>query len=170
MIQLLKVTKEYEQPAQPNLIIAADNLSLAVAPGEIFGLIGPNGAGKTTTLKMICGLLAPTAGKISVNGVDVERQPDEAQKHIGYLADFFSVYGNLKVWEYVDHFARACKLESRIIPARVRETVAKVGLESKFDAFVEGLSRGMKQRLGIARAIVHDPPVLVLDEPASGLD
>ena len=171
MIQLEAVTKEYDQPGgQPNLLIATDHLSLEVAAGEVFGLIGPNGAGKTTTLKMVCGLLAPTAGKITVNQVDVARQPDEAQKYIGYLADFFSVYGNLKVWEYVDYFARAYKLEQSRIPARVREVIAQVGLETKTDAFVEGLSRGMKQRLGIARAIVHDPPLLVLDEPASGLD
>jgi len=171
MIRMEDVTKEYDQPGRhQNLLVATYHLSLDVPAGEIFGLIGPNGAGKTTTLKMLCGLLAPTSGKIAVNQVDVELHPSDAQKHIGYLADFFSVYGNLKVWEYVDHFARAYKLEPSRIPARVRETIASVGLESKTASFVEGLSRGMKQRLGIARAIVHDPPLLVLDEPASGLD
>jgi ABC-2 type transport system ATP-binding protein len=171
MIQLENVTKEYDQPGgNARLLVATDKLTLEIAAGEIFGLIGPNGAGKTTTLKMICGLLAPTEGRISVNRVDVARQADEAQKHIGYLADFFSVYGNLKVWEYVDHFARAYKLEAAHIPGRVREVIGQVGLEGKRDSLVEGLSRGMKQRLGIARAIVHDPPVLILDEPASGLD
>lgn len=171
MIRMEEVTKEYDQfGAQQSSLIAADHLSLEVSAGEVFGLIGPNGAGKTTTLKMLCGLLAPTAGKITVNEVNVERQPDEVQKHIGYLADIFSVYGNLKVWEYVDHFARAYKLKSANIDGRVREVIAQVGLESKLDSFVEELSRGMKQRLGIARAIVHDPAVLILDEPASGLD
>ena len=113
MIQLQSVPKEYDQPgAEPSLIVAANSLSLDIPAGEIFGLIGPNGAGKTTTLKMVCGLLSPTAGQISVNQVDVESHPEEAQKHIGYLADFFSVYGNLKVWEYLDYFARAYKLDS----------------------------------------------------------
>ncbi|MGA8366294.1 MAG: ABC transporter ATP-binding protein [Candidatus Acidiferrales bacterium] len=171
MIRMEEVTKEYDQfGAQQGLLVAADRLTFEVATGEVFGLIGPNGAGKTTTLKMVCGLLAPTAGKIVVNQVDVEREPYEAQKYMGYVADFFSVYGNLKVWEYVDHFARAYKLDHDRIPGRVREVIGQVGLETKIDSFVEGLSRGMKQRLGIARAIVHDPPLLVLDEPASGLD
>jgi ABC-2 type transport system ATP-binding protein len=171
MILIEEVTKEYDQLGrQQGPLIAADRLSLEVPEGEVFGLIGPNGAGKTTTLKMLCGLLTPTSGKIIVNGVNVELQPDEAQKHIGYLADFFSVYGNLKVWEYVDHFARAYKLDRGSLDTRVRQAIAQVGLETKADSFVEELSRGMKQRLGIARAIVHDPAVLILDEPASGLD
>jgi ABC-2 type transport system ATP-binding protein len=171
MIQLQNVTKEYDlPPGQPGRLIAADQLTLEVPQGEVFGLVGPNGAGKTTTLKMICGLMLPTSGRITVNHVDVEQEPEEAQQYIGYLADFFSVYDELKVWEYVDYFARAYKLELEKIPTRVREVIAQVGLETKYDAFVGGLSRGMKQRLGIARAIVHDPPLLVLDEPAAGLD
>jgi len=171
MIRLDDVTKEYDQPgSSAKLLVATNHLSLTVPRGEIFGLIGPNGAGKTTTLKMVCGLLAPTSGTITVNGVDVQRHPHDAQPQIGYLADFFSVYGNLKVWEYVDHFARAYKLPAVALRGRVRAAISQVGLESKFDSFVDGLSRGMKQRLGIARAIVHDPPLLVLDEPASGLD
>jgi ABC-2 type transport system ATP-binding protein len=171
MIRLENVTKEYDlPPGQPGQLVAADRLSLEVPAGEVFGLVGPNGAGKTTTLKMICGLMMPTAGRITVNDVDVERQPETAQQYIGYLADFFSVYDDLKVWEYVDYFARAYKLEEGKIPGRVREVIGVLGLETKYDSFVGGLSRGMKQRLGIARAIIHDPPLLVLDEPASGLD
>jgi ABC-2 type transport system ATP-binding protein len=171
MIQLQNVTKEYDlPPGQPGQLVAADRLTLEVAAGEVYGLVGPNGAGKTTTLKMICGLMMPTAGRIAVNNVDVEREPEEAQRHIGYLADFFSLYDELKVWEYVDYFARAYQMEAAKIPGRVQELLAVMGLETKREAFVAGLSRGMKQRLGIARAIVHDPPLLVLDEPASGLD
>jgi ABC-2 type transport system ATP-binding protein len=171
MIELRNVTKEYDlPPGQAGQLVAADRLTLDVPDGEVFGLVGPNGAGKSTTLKMICGLLLPTAGHITVKGVDVETNAEAAQQHIGYLADFFNVYDELKVWEYVDYFARAYKLAPEKISARVREVIAQMGLESKYDANVAGLSRGMKQRLGIARAIVHDPPLLVLDEPASGLD
>ena len=171
MIRLENVTKEYDlPPGQTGQLVAADRLSLEVAAGEVYGLVGPNGAGKTTTLKMICGLMMPTAGRITVNDVDVEQEPEEAQRHIGYLSDFFSLYDELKAWEYVDYFARAYKLEPAKIPERVREVLAVLGLETKHDALVAGLSRGMKQRLGIARAIIHDPPLLVLDEPASGLD
>ena len=171
MIRLENVTKEYDlPPGQPGQLVAADRLSLEVPAGEIFGLVGPNGAGKTTTLKMICGLMLPTAGRITVNNVDVEKAPEAAQVHIGYLADFFSVYDDLKSWEYVEHFARAYKMERAKIPGRVREVIGTLGLETKYESMVGTLSRGMKQRLGIARAIVHDPPLLVLDEPASGLD
>ncbi len=171
MIRLENVTKEYDlPPGQPGRLIAADRLSLDVPSGEIFGLVGPNGAGKTTTLKMVCGLMMPTSGRITVNDVDVEAHPEEAQQHIGYLSDFFSVYDELRVWEYVDYFARAYKLDPSSIPARVEEVLAVLGLEPKHDAFVAGLSRGMKQRLGIARAVIHNPPLLILDEPASGLD
>src|SRR6266849_6655119 len=171
MILLENVTKEYDLPTgKAGQLVAADRLTLEVPDGEVFGLVGPNGAGKTTTLKMICGLMLPTAGRITVNKIDVERQPEQAQQYLGYLADFFNVYEDLKAWEYVEHFARAYKLEPSKIPGRVREVIQQLGLETKYDAFVGGLSRGMKQRLGIARAIVHDPPLLVLDEPASGLD
>lgn len=151
-------------------VIAADRLNLTVGAGEIFGLVGPNGAGKTTALKLICGLVAPTTGRVSVNDVDVERQPEEAQRYIGYLADFFSLYDDLKVWEYLDYFAQAYKMPAPSIPARVTEVISLLGLESKRDALIGGLSRGMKQRLGIGRAIIHDPPLLILDEPAAGLD
>jgi ABC-2 type transport system ATP-binding protein len=171
MIRLENVTKEYDlPPGQPGQLVAADRLSLEIPAGEVFGLVGPNGAGKTTTLKMICGLMLPTAGRITLNNVDVEKEPEKAQEHIGYLADFFSVYDDLKSWEYVEHFARSYKMDPAKIPGRVREVIGTLGLETKYDAMAGSLSRGMKQRLGIARAIVHDPPLLVLDEPASGLD
>jgi len=171
MIRLDNVTKEYDLPSgQAGQLVAADRLTLEIPTGEVFGLVGPNGAGKTTTQKIVCGLILPTAGRISVNNIDVERGPEAAQQYIGYLADFFSVYDDLKAWEYVEHFALAYKMEPRRTRERVREVIGLLGLESKYDAIVGGLSRGMKQRLGIARAIVHDPPLLVLDEPASGLD
>jgi len=171
MIRLEKVTKMYDLPSdKAGQLVAADRLDLKIEDGELFGLVGPNGAGKTTTLKMICGLQEPTAGRVTVKGIDVQLEPEEAQRYIGYLADFFSLYDDLKVWEYLDYFARAYKMDPAAIPARVDEVIKLMNLESKRDAFIHGLSRGMKQRLGIGRAIIHDPPLLVLDEPAAGLD
>jgi ABC-2 type transport system ATP-binding protein len=171
MIQLENITKEYDAPsAKDGTTVAARQLDLSVSAGEIFGLVGPNGAGKTTTLKMICGLIAPTAGRVTVNGIDVAQRPEDAQKFIGYLADFFSLYDDLKVREYLEYFARAYKMDAAAIPARVDEMIRLIGLESKREAMIHGLSRGMKQRVGIGRAIIHDPLLLILDEPAAGLD
>jgi ABC-2 type transport system ATP-binding protein len=171
MIFLENITKEYDAPSSSQAtIVAARQLNLNVPAGEIFGLLGPNGAGKTTTLKMICGLIAPTAGRVSVNGIDVAWQPEDAQQFIGYLADFFSLYDDLRVLEYLEYFARAYKMEPTAIPARIDEVIRQIGLESKREAMIHGLSRGMKQRLGIGRAIIHDPLLLILDEPAAGLD
>jgi ABC-2 type transport system ATP-binding protein len=171
MIQLEDLTKEFDVASGPSsMVVATDRLNLYIPAGEVFGLVGPNGAGKTTTLKMICGLSVPTSGRVMVNEIHVEKQPEEAQRYIGYLADFFSLYDDLKVWEYLDYFARAYKIDGAAIPARVDEVIVRLGLESKRDAMIGGLSRGMKQRVGIGRAIIHDPPLLVLDEPTGGLD
>jgi ABC-2 type transport system ATP-binding protein len=164
MIRLENLSKEYDE------VVAVRDLTLEIPEGEIYGLIGPNGAGKTTTLRMCCGLLEPTTGRVLVNNVDVHSDLELAQSQIGYLADFFSVYDDLKVWEYLDYFARAYKLDPAAIPARVDEVIAEIGLEVKRDSMVKGLSRGMKQRLGIGRAVIHRPKLLLLDEPASGLD
>ncbi len=171
MIHLEELTKEFDAAsAKSGVVVATDRLNLHISASEVFGLVGPNGAGKTTTLKMICGLAVPTSGRVIVNDIDVERQPEEAQRHLGYLSDFFSLYDDLKVWEYLDYFAHAYKMEHSAIPARIEQVIGRMGLESKRDAMIGGLSRGMKQRVGIGRAIIHDPPVLVLDEPTGGLD
>ncbi len=164
MIELTNLRKEFDD------LVAVENLTLSIPSGEIYGLIGPNGAGKTTTIRMICGLLEATQGKIGVAGIDVLGEPERARQYIGYLSDFFSVYEDLKVWEYLDYFAHAYKMPESEIPTRVSEVIAQAGLEVKRDGMIRGLSRGMKQRLGIARAMIHRPKVLVLDEPASGLD
>ena len=171
MLRLIDLTREYDADGDAERrVLAADRLNLEVTAGEVFGLVGPNGAGKSTALKMICGLLLPTSGRVLVNNVDVERHREEAQRYIGYLADFFSLYDELTVYQYLEYFAGAYKLAPDSIPGRILEVVTRVGLESKRDAAIGGLSRGMKQRLGIARAVIHDPPLLVLDEPAAGLD
>jgi ABC-2 type transport system ATP-binding protein len=164
MIRIENLSKEYDE------VVAVRDLTVDIPEGEIYGLIGPNGAGKTTTLRMCCGLLPPTTGRVLINGIDVHSDMETAQSQVGYLSDFFSVYDDLKVWEYLDYFARAYKLDSTTIPGRVNEVIAEIGLEVKRDSMVKGLSRGMKQRLGIGRAVIHRPKVLLLDEPASGLD
>jgi ABC-2 type transport system ATP-binding protein len=164
MIELMHLRKEYDA------LLAVDDVCLTVPQGEIFGLIGPNGAGKTTTIRMAAGLLAPTMGRAMVAGVDVAQEPERAQQYIGYLADFFALYEDLKVWEYLDYFAHAYKLPESEISSRINEVITQVNLEIKRDEMIRGLSRGMKQRLGIARAIIHRPKVMLLDEPASGLD
>ncbi|HKS76322.1 MAG TPA: ABC transporter ATP-binding protein [Terriglobales bacterium] len=164
MIELTKLRKEYDD------LVAVYDLTLKIPEGEIYGLIGPNGAGKTTIIRMACGLLTPTSGSVLVGGIDVNREPERAQQNIGYLSDFFAVYEDLKVWEYLDYFAHAYKLPESSIRQRVTDAIAEVGLEVKRDALIAGLSRGMKQRLGIGRAIIHRPKLLLLDEPASGLD
>jgi ABC-2 type transport system ATP-binding protein len=164
MIEFNRLRKEYSE------LVAVEDLTLVIPPGEVFGLIGPNGAGKTTTLRMACGLLTPTSGSVKISGVDVSLDPELAQSYIGYISDFFSLYDDLRVWEYLDYFAHAYKMREELIAARIDEVIEQVGLDVKHDSFIRGLSRGMKQRLGIARAIVHKPKVLLLDEPASGLD
>jgi ABC-2 type transport system ATP-binding protein len=164
LIQLNHLRKEYDET------VAVSDLSLGIPPGEIYGLIGPNGAGKTTTIRMACGLLTPTAGTVTVSGVDVLAEPEKAQQFIGYLSDFFSLYDDLKVWEYLDYFAHAYRMPDSEIPMRVEEVITQMDLGAKRNAMIRGLSRGMKQRLGIARAVIHRPQVLLLDEPASGLD
>jgi len=171
MLRLIDVTKEYDADGDAaRRVLATDRLNLEIKQGEVFGLVGPNGAGKSTALKMICGLLLPTSGRVLVNNVDVEHRREEAQRYIGYLSDFFSLYDELTVYQYLDYFARAYKLPIDSIPGRVTETILRVGLEGKRDSAISGLSRGMKQRLGVARAVIHDPPLIILDEPAAGLD
>lgn len=152
-----------------------DNLAVAgvdlwVGPGEIYGLVGPNGAGKTTTMKILATLLAPTAGEAFVTGIPVADDPIEVRRRIGYMPDFYGVYDDLRVWEYLDFFARCYDVPARRRPAMIGELLEIVGLTDKRDAYVETMSRGMRQRLCLAHTLVHDPALLILDEPASGLD
>ena len=151
-------------------LTAVDNLDLQVPTGSLFGLIGPNGAGKTTTLRMLAGLLQPTAGEILINGQVANHDWRELQRQIGYMPDFFGVYEDMLVWEYLDFYARCYDVPSVRRRQVTDELLELVDLATKRDAYVHTLSRGMQQRLCLAHALVHDPRVLLLDEPASGLD
>jgi ABC-2 type transport system ATP-binding protein len=150
--------------------LAVAGLDLDVGQGEIFGLVGPNGAGKTTTLRILATLLAPTSGHAEVAGIDVRRDPDAARRVLGFMPDVFGVYDDMKVWEYLDFFARCYGIPGARRRRMIGDLLDLVDLGDKRDSYVQGLSRGMQQRLCLAHTLVHDPQVLLLDEPASGLD
>jgi ABC-2 type transport system ATP-binding protein len=151
-------------------LTAVQSLNLSVPQGSLYGLIGPNGAGKTTTLRMLAGLLEPTSGEIFINDQPINQNLTKLRRQIGFMPDFFGVYDDLVVWEYLDFFARCYDLPKNRRRQVIDELLELVDLSDKKDAFVHTLSRGMRQRLCLAHAMVHDPQVLLLDEPASGLD
>ena len=164
MIRTYGLSKRYGD------VLALDDVSLTVNEGEIFGYIGPNGAGKTTTLKILATLLAPTSGRAEVCGYEVGRESRKIRPLIGYMPDFFGVYEDMTVGEYLTFFAAAYNLKGDRRARVVADVLELTDLGGKRDIMVETLSRGMQQRLGLARTLVHDPKVLILDEPASGLD
>ena len=164
MLYLEHVNKKY------NKFLAVNNLSLRIPEGDLFGFVGPNGAGKTTSIRMICGLLKPTSGKIQVNGLDISNNLNEVKKCIGYVPDFFGVYNNLKVSEYLEFYGSIYGLDDRSMKKLTGELLELVNLKGKEDVYVDTLSRGMKQRLCVARVLIHNPKLLVMDEPSSGLD
>src|SRR3954453_18254289 len=151
-------------------MIALNALDLTVNRGDLFGFIGSNGAGKTTTLRILATFLAPSAGKAQVLGHDVVREADAVRHVIGYMPDFFGVYKDMEVTEYLDFFGACYKIPTAQREKTVNDVLELVGLTEKRGAIIGALSRGMQQRLGLARVLVHDPKVLFLDEPASGLD
>jgi ABC-2 type transport system ATP-binding protein len=164
LIQIEHLTKEYKG------LTAVKDLSLNLDAGDIFGFIGPNGAGKTTTIKMLATLLKPTSGRARIDGIDVVEHPEAVRGRIGYMPAFFGIYDDMRVWEYLDFFAGAYRLPKTQRPRIIDDVLSLTDLGGKKDSYVEELSTGMKQRLCLAKTLIHDPKVLLLDEPASGLD
>ena len=164
MIELRNFGKDY------GAFTAVENLSLKIEEGEMFGIIGPNGAGKSTSIRFLATLLRATRGDGEINGYSVSEDPMNVRRSVGYMPDSFGVYDGMKVWEFLDFFAVAYRIGRNQRKQVIRDVLELLDLTYKRDDFVNGLSRGMKQRLCLAKTLVHDPPVLILDEPASGLD
>jgi ABC-2 type transport system ATP-binding protein len=164
MIELIDFGKDYGE------FTAVERLNLKIDAGEMFGFIGPNGAGKSTTIRFLATLLKATRGEGIVNGHRVTQEPMKVRQSVGYMPDDFGVYDGMKVWEFLDFFAVAYRIGRSQRKRIISDVLELLDLSHKRDDFVNGLSRGMKQRLCLAKTLVHDPPVLILDEPASGLD
>ena len=164
MVETHGLTKRYGRT------LALDQLDLVVPEGAVYGFIGPNGAGKTTTMRILTGLLRATSGEAWIAGHEVSREPKRVRGLVGWMPDSFGVYDNMKAWEYLDFFAASYRLPEARRRQLIGELLDLVDLSHKRDAYVMGLSRGMKQRLSLARTMAHDPKLLILDEPASGLD
>lgn len=164
VIEIRDLTKKYGS------FVALDHLSLSVDRGQILGFIGPNGAGKTTTIKILVGLARPTSGTARIAGVDCVAGARRMKRLIGYMPDTFGGYDNMRVSEYLDFFGAAFDIRRRVRVKRIDEVLELAGATRFKDLFVESLSHGMKQRVAIARTMLHDPVVLILDEPANGLD
>ena len=164
IIELQNLTHRYGS------LTAVNDISLQIEEGSIFGFIGPNGAGKTTTMRILATLLRPTSGDAWVGGCSALQDPRGVRRQIGYMPDFFGVYDEMKVWEYLDFFSSCYHIPASRRRGMIDDLLQLVDLAHRRDDYVDSLSRGMKQRLCLARTLAHDPKVLILDEPASGLD
>lgn len=164
MLEIKNLNKSFKKQHVLN------NVCLKIDDNEIFGFVGPNGAGKTTTMRIVAGLLVPDSGSVVYDGIDMVRNSEEIRKHIGFMPDFFGAYPNLKTYEYMEYFASLYGFVGNDIRKRCDELLDLVKLGDRKEAYVDNMSRGMKQRLCMARCLIHDPKLLILDEPASGLD
>jgi len=164
VIEIVELTKYYDG------FCALDHLNLKIEKGDIFGYIGPNGAGKTTTIRILATLLAPSYGGAKIAGYDIRFHRREVKRLIGYMPDFFGVYDGMRLYEYLDFFAAAYKIARKKRKGMIDDVLELTDLRGKADDFVSSFSRGMKQRACLAKTLIHDPQILLLDEPASGLD
>jgi len=164
MLQIDNLTRYYGD------FLALDHLNLTIGDGELHGFVGPNGAGKTTTMRILATLLPASSGTATINGVTIGKDNRKARSLVGYMPDFFGVYDNLKSWEYLDFYARCYGIRKKERLRMNEQLLDLVGLTDKRNSYVNSLSRGMKQRLCLAHALIHDPQLLILDEPASGMD
>lgn len=164
MISVKNLTKIFNQ------FVAVNNLSFDIKPGDIVGFLGPNGAGKSTTMKMLTGFLAPTDGTIEIDGMDINKQSKAIQKKIGYLPEGAPAYGDMTVFQFLHFIADVRELKGEEKKARIADVIQKVELQSVLNRTIDNLSKGFKRRVGLAQAIIHDPQILILDEPTDGLD
>ncbi|MBQ6471075.1 MAG: ABC transporter ATP-binding protein [Victivallales bacterium] len=163
-IQVQNIVKRYRRTT------AADHVSFELASGHVYGFVGPNGAGKTTTIKVMSTLLLPDEGDVLYDGVSVVNYPEKVRRFIGYMPDSLPAYRDIAVWEYIDFFARSFGLKGETRHRRLKEIEEFCSLQNMREKYIDGLSKGMKQRVSLARALVNDPDVMILDEPAAGLD
>lgn len=164
VIETNRLTKQFGS------FTAVDRISFQVSEGEIFGFLGANGAGKTTAMRMLCGLSVPTSGEAWVAGFDIYKETEEIKRHIGYMSQKFSLYGDLKVWENIRLFGGIYGLSTKRLTAKTDELLQVLGLENERNTLVDALPLGWKQKLAFSVAIIHDPRIVFLDEPTGGVD
>ncbi len=169
IVSVEQLTKYYDD-LRRGRIVAVDGISFSASPGEIFGLLGPNGAGKTTTLRILSTLLKPTAGRVLINGYDGLTQPDQVRRSIGFMSVNTAVYDRMTAWEMVEYFGMLYGLDRQELRDRMERLFDRLKMQEIRDLLGSKMSTGMKQKVSIARALVHDPPVLIFDEPTAGLD
>ena len=169
MIRVENLTKSFRD-LRRGQVLAVDHISFEAHPGEVFGLLGPNGAGKTTAMRILCTVLQPTEGTARIAGFDVRTQTGEVRKHIGFLSANTGIYDRMSAWELVEYFGRLYGMEPEPLRVRMEEVFATLQMNPFRDVLGAKMSTGMRQKVSLARAIVHDPPVLIFDEPTAGLD
>jgi sodium transport system ATP-binding protein len=169
MIEVHNLQKSFRD-LRRGLVHAVDGVSFEARPGEVFGLLGPNGAGKTTTMRILCTVLRPTGGTARINGYDVATQPDLVRQSIGFLSANTAIYDRMSAWELVDYFGRLHGMREERLRERLEEVFTSLQMHEFRDILGARMSTGMRQKVSIARAIIHDPPVLIFDEPTNGLD